>query len=540
MNECPDEATILAFGRGEGDSALRRAVEVHLAECDECRALVSAVVRSSSLLPKARPIDVMAPTTPVQGGADTVNASSVVAPVKSGDVLAGKYVVERILGAGGMGVVVAARHLQLDQRVALKFLLPAACENADAVARFLREGKAAARITSEHVARVVDTGVLESGAPYLVMEYLEGADLGALASPLAPEDAVEYVLQACEAIVEAHELGIVHRDLKPANLFLARRKDGSPLVKVLDFGISKTGDGSASTQLTSTATMMGSPRYMSPEQMLSAKDVDARSDVWALGVILFELVTGRAVWEADTIQGLCAMIATAPPPSLRQLVPGASPLLEDVIHRCLAKSPDQRVPSVADLALLLAPLASAPAQTSIDRILRVAGLFNVGGFAPDTPTPDTALALRARGASRPLSRPLLGPHDGAARAVVSQPPESIRAPVEGGGKLVGALAVVIVAVAVAAGALFVMRREDAPPVPAATAPPPPASEELPAAVAKPPSASVPSAAQEVKPAPSTPAAKPKVRRRPPPAADTDKPAPPPPPPGPDPAMTDRK
>ena len=386
MTECLDEEAILSFCRGSMPLARRPAVEGHIAECDECRALVSAIVRSSIVEPKEVVADpAMAPTTPAQGGlgptidnrprSSASSAPPPASPVQPGDVLAGKYLVERVLGAGGMGVVVAARHTQLEQRVALKFLLPAACEAPGAIARFLREGKAAARITSEHVARVVDTGVLGTGAPFLVMEYLEGSDLGAITAkrgPLAPAEAVEYVLQACEAIVEAHQLGIVHRDLKPANLFLTQRKDGSPLVKVLDFGISKA-EGGSQTQLTSTSMLMGSPRYMSPEQMVSAKDVDARTDVWALGVILYELITGKSVWQADTVQGLCALIATAPTPPLRSHAPHASAIIEQVVFRCLAKSPDQRLASVADLALALDPIAPEGARVSIERILRVAG-----------------------------------------------------------------------------------------------------------------------------------------------------------------------
>ena len=165
----------------------------------------------------------------------------------------------------------------------------------------------------------MDTGVLDGGAPYLVMEYLEGSDLGAVVQRrgrVSADEAIEYVLQACEAIVEAHDLGIIHRDLKPANLFLSKRADGSALVKVLDFGISKVEGSGSRSQLTTASVLMGSPRYMSPEQMLSAKDVDARTDVWALGVILYELVTGKPVWHADTMQGLCALIASTPAPSL--------------------------------------------------------------------------------------------------------------------------------------------------------------------------------------------------------------------------------
>jgi serine/threonine-protein kinase len=317
----------------------------------------------------------MAPTTPVGGAGYDGTPRPSSSPVQPGEILAGKFEVERVLGAGGMGIVVAARHTQLDQRVALKFLLPVACEVPGAVARFLREGKAAARITSEHVARVMDTGVLEGGAPYLVMEYLEGADLGAVVQRrgrVSVDEAIEYVLQACEAIVEAHDLGIVHRDLKPANLFLSKRADGSPLVKVLDFGISKVEGGGSRSQLTSASVLMGSPRYMSPEQMLSAKDVDARTDVWALGVILYELVTGKPVWQADTMQGLCALIASSPAPSLRLSAPDAPEILDDVVAQCLAKSRDDRIASVADLALALEPIAPATARTSIDRVLRVA------------------------------------------------------------------------------------------------------------------------------------------------------------------------
>ena len=370
--QCLDEDAILAFCSSRLPPGARGQAEAHIASCDECRALVSAVARSSVPDIAIAPTGI-APTTPIAGGAHSSGSSS--SPVSPGQVLAGKYVVERVLGRGGMGIVVAARHTQLEQRVALKFLLPAACEVPGAVARFLREGKAAARIASEHVARVVDTGVLEGGAPYLVMEYLEGEDLGRhleTQGPLPPAVAIDYVMQACEAIVEAHALGIVHRDLKPANLFLTARKDGSPLVKVLDFGISKL-DGGSHRDLTSATALMGSPRYMSPEQMLSARDVDARTDVWALGVILFELVTGRPPWDADTVQGLCGLITTAPAPPLRSFVPTASIALESAIARCLVKNCDQRIASVGDLAIALEAIAPPTAKTSIERILRVSG-----------------------------------------------------------------------------------------------------------------------------------------------------------------------
>jgi serine/threonine-protein kinase len=266
----------------------------------------------------------------------------IAAGVQPGQILLGKFRIERVLGMGGMGVVVAATHVTLQERVAIKFLLPQALSNGEAVARFLREARAAVRIKSEHVARVTDVGQLETGAPYMIMEYLDGADLGSIVQrqgALPIEESVEYVLQACEALAEAHALGIVHRDLKPANLFLVRRADGSPSVKVLDFGISKTtGLGSSSDLgMTKTQAVMGSPLYMSPEQMVSARDVDARTDIWALGTILYELLTGKVPFEANTITQLCAMILQQDAPPLRNCRPDAPEALQDIIARSLQK-----------------------------------------------------------------------------------------------------------------------------------------------------------------------------------------------------------
>lgn len=296
-------------------------------------------------------------------------------PIQPGTILAGKFRIEQVLGRGGMGVVVAAHHLQLDERVALKFLLPDALGNSEAVARFAREARAAVKIKSEHVARVTDVGTLDSGSPYMVMEYLQGTDLSDLvehrgALPIA--DAVEYVLQACEALAEAHALGIVHRDLKPANLFLTNRADGSPSVKVLDFGISKVTTGTDSAMsMTRTATVMGSPLYMSPEQMASAKQVDTRTDIWAVGAILHELLTGRVPFSADTMPQLCAKILQEDPPSVRAIRPEVPVGLEQVVHRCLRKTPEERYPSVAELANDLLPFAPSRGRLSVERITKV-------------------------------------------------------------------------------------------------------------------------------------------------------------------------
>ena len=289
--------------------------------------------------------------------------------VREGDLLAGKYRVDRVIGSGGMGVVVAARHLGLDTKVAIKMLRPEMLNQEEVVARFGREAKAAARITNEHVARVFDVGTLDNGTPYLVMEFLDGTDLhqwvhthGPLPIPLG----VDFVLQACEAIAEAHELGIVHRDLKPANLFCVRRADGSPFVKVLDFGISKLGTGPADSAsqgaITRTAAAMGTPFYMSPEQMESAKEVDSRADLWALGVILYELLTGTVPF-GGSLPEVCIKVATQPAPPIRRVradVPGA---LEAVILKCMEKDRRKRFASVADLVRALAPFRAAAAGT---------------------------------------------------------------------------------------------------------------------------------------------------------------------------------
>ncbi|MCC6553398.1 MAG: serine/threonine protein kinase [Polyangiaceae bacterium] len=319
------------------------------------------------------------------------------APVKQGDVLAGKYRVDRVLGEGGMGVVVAATHTHLGQRVALKFLLPELANRPDIIARFDREARAAVKIQSEPVARVLDTGILESGAPYMVMEYLEGSDLAQLLrqrGQLDGQEAIEYILQACEALAEAHVAGIVHRDLKPANLFLTRRADGSPCVKVLDFGISKAtllGDGGpGGAPLTQTSAMMGSPKYMSPEQLKSSRDVDARTDIWALGVVLYELLTGGTAFTAPTMPELCISILQAAPAPLRQRRPDAPPGVEAIILRCLEKDPSRRYATVAELAVALGEFAPPRARVSVERVTRILqahGQATALGLGPGHPPP---------------------------------------------------------------------------------------------------------------------------------------------------------
>jgi serine/threonine-protein kinase len=284
-------------------------------------------------------------------------------PIKPGDVLSNKFRVERVLGVGGMGVVVAATHLQLGQLVALKFMLKQALQFADNVARFEREARAAVRLRSDHVAKVTDVGRLDDGAPYMVMEFLEGEDLDRYMrryGPLPIQTAVDFLLQASEAIAEAHSLGIVHRDLKPKNLFLTQRLNGEPLVKVLDFGVSKVA-GADELSLTQTTQVLGSPSYMSPEQLRASRDVDGRTDIWALGAILYELLTGSVPFPATTLTQLTAMVVSDPPrpiESLRQDIPDE---MRQIIMRCLEKKPEARFQTVADLAAALSPFASPSA-----------------------------------------------------------------------------------------------------------------------------------------------------------------------------------
>jgi serine/threonine-protein kinase len=298
-------------------------------------------------------------------------------PVQEGEVLAGKYRVERVLGVGGMGVVVAAHHIGLDERVAIKFLLPEALGNPEAVARFAREARAAVKIKSLHVARVSDVGVLDTGAPYMVMEYLQGQDLSQRLrdqGPLGIPETIDLVLQACEALAEAHALGMVHRDLKPANLFLTQQADATPCVKVLDFGISKvTSPGSSGNDfgMTKTQAIMGSPLYMSPEQMASSRDVDARADIWALGTILFELLTGRVPFLGESMPQLCAMILQEAPPPPRHLRPDLPEGLQQVVLRCLEKDKQRRFANVGELASALVPFGSRGANRSAERVSRV-------------------------------------------------------------------------------------------------------------------------------------------------------------------------
>ncbi len=297
-------------------------------------------------------------------------------PIAAGDVLLKKYRVERLIGEGGTGIVVSATHVQLEQRVAIKFLRRALASD-ELRTRFEREARAIGKIESEHVVLVLDAGALDDGAPYMVMEYLHGRDLARVLvedGPLPAEEAVDCMLQVCEALGQAHAAGIVHRDLKPANLFLTRREEDDAVhVKVVDFGISKIldkkliDDGNP-PEVTSAFTVLGSPRYMAPEQVKNSKDVDGRADLWSVGAVLFQLVTGKHAFDAETNVQASLAVMTAEPRCLREHAPHAPAGLEDVVRRCLTKDVTKRFQTARELADALRPFASERARESLDRI----------------------------------------------------------------------------------------------------------------------------------------------------------------------------
>ncbi|XXX79825.1 serine/threonine-protein kinase [Sorangium sp. So ce134] len=437
----------------------------------------------------------------------------VAAPVAVGDVLAGKYRVEQIVGAGAMGTIVAAWHLELDQRVAMKFLHSRGTEGGDPAERFRREARALARIKSEHVARVLDVGSLQDGMPYMVMEFLEGNNLAdeiRARGALPVVEAVGYALQAIEAMAEAHAAGIVHRDLKPANLFLARRPDGGRMIKVLDFGISKSMLGSSRDELalTKTATLLGSPLYMSPEQVRCAKDVDARTDVWALGVIVYEMLTGRTPYNGDSVPQLFASLLHETPPTMAQVRADVPRELDAVVMHCLAKDPEQRWRNVGDLAHALLVFGPAGSHVHVERARRVLGLPGAGApslsrpsFTPGPPDATLGLPGAITGAPSAGSRLSIPQHGGLSPAASAETGPAVSSWSNTGNAPRAGRKGALVGVALAAGAalaslslgavLFLLFGTTSgggqPPAPAATQPSAPAAPQSPgAAAAEPP------------------------------------------------------
>jgi serine/threonine-protein kinase len=467
-------------------------------------------------------------------------------PVAEGDVLAGKYRVERVLGAGGMGVVVQATHLELDERVAMKFLLPHAVQSGEAATRFVREARAAVKIKSEHVARVTDVGRLENGSPYIVMEFLQGADLSVVLQrgPLPIDDAVDFVLQASDAMAEAHAAGIVHRDLKPSNLFMATRPDGTPIIKVLDFGISKVNvPDTSDAALTRTTAIMGSPFYMSPEQMRSSKDVDHRTDIWALGVILYELLTGTQPFNGETLPQLVAAILSEAPTPVRARRAEVPPELDAVVLHCLEKDRDKRFQSIGALAQALVAFASRRSRHTAERIIRLSGLEMPGSVPGHSLSSGSGFPTTGAFSSGPVPSGSTAPGARTNTAWTDTnrgaPQSRTTAIVLGGVALVGALA---------GGAFLALRGQSAasnepsasaapaalePPAAAAPAAPPEVAPVVPPTAEPAPAVPPPAPSAEASAAPrpnaGRPAARPSAlsRAAPEPSAATPAPAPPP-------------
>lgn len=309
--------------------------------------------------------------------------------LREGDLLGGRYKIERCLGGGGMASVYRALHVGLDQPVAVKIVSPVIREVPGIVARFMREARAATRLKGEHIVRVFDVGTTDDGAPYMVMELLEGRDLGELLDEgfrPSVEQAVEYVLQACEALAEVHGLGIVHRDLKPANLFVTRGADGLTCIKLIDFGISRVDSPLSpkdSVALTNPEVVMGSPRYMPPEQMESAAAADSRSDIWGLGAILYELIVGNSPFDGDSLFDIYAAAVRSPPPAPSSVRPELPEDLDEVLLKCLRVDPAERYADVAELAVALAPFGDENAAARAESIARVLDASRARGQGVD-------------------------------------------------------------------------------------------------------------------------------------------------------------
>ncbi|HEV7556126.1 MAG TPA: serine/threonine-protein kinase [Kofleriaceae bacterium] len=366
-------------------------------------------------------------------GSEPIKASDL--GVSIGQVLDTKYRVDKILGHGGMGIVCACTNLQLNKKIAIKMLRPDVLADFDATERFKREAHAASQLSSEYVAKVTDYGVFQTNnVPFMVMEYLDGLDLAThldQAGTIPVQWACDLMLQAAEALSEAHSIGIIHRDVKPTNLFLTWRLDGSALVKVLYFGISKSRTG-VDMQLTQTQSLLGTPAYMSPEQMRSAREVDARTDIWSLGTVLYELVEGHRPFEAESFSEMCVKVAVDPPLPMKN----APPALQHVVLRCLAKSPADRYNDMADLGRELIAFSKDPHQSTIlvERMQRMvrrswdnAVPHAIRDSAPAIPP--GAKAVPVPGApvyTRPASSPVVPPRESTPSLDVSRD-DSIRA-----------------------------------------------------------------------------------------------------------------
>jgi eukaryotic-like serine/threonine-protein kinase len=457
----------------------------------------------------AEEVEVLYETEQVQGAGH----QGLLAQLTPGTVISGKYRVDSILGRGAMGVVVAATHLELREAIALKFLYAKTDGTEDFKSRFRREAQVSAKLRNEHITRVLDIGNWREGAMYMVMEYLAGDDLRKMIRSQGPFPigaAVEYIVQVCEGVAEAHAHGIVHRDLKPSNLLVTKRADGSDLVKILDFGISKwTGMGEEEGELTQTGVVLGSPKYMSPEQLFGAGSVDSRTDIWSIGAILYELIAGRPPYDQPSLARICADLAgNKPPPPLRDLRTEVTPELEAVVLHCLERTVELRIQSVADLAGdLLAAVGSPYAEQVRARIRSTLDPSGTSAVHSSLRQPGgatgnyTSLAFADASASYPKVSGQTEAPGVAATLLSSQ---------EGGRKRRhGMIAVALLAIAGVGGWLFLNHQRAAPPDEASMAAPPAAPPPMPVtAVPVPAVAAAPAATAAVSPEPTAQASNP--------------------------------
>jgi serine/threonine protein kinase len=273
-----------------------------------------------------------------------------------------RYRVVRRVASGGMGLVYEARHEQLGRKFALKFLNPKLDADPKMRARFLREARAAGAVDNEHVCAIVDVGLGPEDAPCIVMEYLEGENLAALLErdgPLLVPRAVDIVRQVCRGLASAHARGVIHRDLKPKNLIVCRRSDGRELVKIVDFGIAKLSERDVTeSAVTTTGATMGTPHYMSPEQARGEKELDQRADIYSLGVILYELLSGQKPHPGDSYNAIIYHILSRTPVPLREHRADVPEALARIVHRSLESDPKDRFASAGELEKALAAHAS--------------------------------------------------------------------------------------------------------------------------------------------------------------------------------------
>ena len=343
-----------------------------------------------------------------------VGPNESVPALTTGDIVAGRYEIDGLAGDGGMAVVFSARHVHLNERFAVKVLRPAYAANPNIVSRFLQEARAAAQLRSDYVCRVFDVGIHQD-MPYIVMELLEGEDLRDYlyrVQSASAEEAVEFIIQACEGLAEAHAAGLVHRDIKPENLFLTVRRDGWRTVKLLDFGISKLIDPETlNTTLrrhVDTKDLLGTPHYMAPECIRSSKDAGPMSDIWAMGVVLYELLSGKLPFPGTTVTEISASILETEPESLLAINPELPPELVELVHWCLAKQPELRVTSASELAVQLLPFAPRRSRAVVERVQSLAKaqgeVFDIppSGFPPPMDAPTSVLNPVA---STPASTP---------------------------------------------------------------------------------------------------------------------------------------